>query len=238
MNTSSMTTLVTTFWRQRLGSPMRILIALFFFSFPLLFAVFTGNLNVMQNAAGPFALLLAAGAIGQDVSSGVLQLVFARPVARAEYVLSRWLACTIGASTLCALQLVLAVAGILIRGGHVAPLDAVALLLDDVLAGGAQVAVMLLLSAAVTGLGDLALFLLGMLSMQLTGMVAGANHWVVLGRIASELQSTLSPKLDLAWIAGHGSPAFAGLALVVSTIAIGLAGAMTLISRRELSYAD
>ena len=238
MNMSTMSTLVATFLRQRLGSPMRILIALFFFSFPLLFAVFTGNLNVVQNAAGPFALLLAAGAIGQDVSSGVLQLVFARPVARAEYVLSRWLACTLGASTICALQLVLAVAGILVRGGHVAPLDAVALLLEDLLAGGAQVAVMLLLSAAVTGLGDLALFLLGMLSMQVTGMVAGAKHWEVLARIAAEIQSTLSPKLDLAWIAGHGSPAFAGLALVLSTIAIGLAGAITLISRRELSYAD
>jgi ABC-type transport system involved in multi-copper enzyme maturation permease subunit len=233
-----MSTLVTTFLRQRLGSPMRILMALFFFSFPLLFAVFTGNLTVVQNAAGPFALLLAAGAIGQDVSSGVLQLVFARPVARAEYVVSRWLACTLGASILCALQLLLAVVGILARGGHVAPLDVVTMLLEDILAGGAQVAVMLLLSAAVTGLGDLALFLLGMLSMQLTGMVAGAKHWEVLARIAAEVSSTLSPKLDLAWIAGHGSPAFAGLALVLSTIAIGLAGAITLISRRELSYAD
>ena len=100
-------TLIETFLRQRLGSPMRILITLFFFSFPLLFAVFTSNLNVVQNAAGPFALILAAGAIGQDVASGVLQLVFARPVARAEYVLARWLACVLGASTLCALQLIL-----------------------------------------------------------------------------------------------------------------------------------
>lgn len=231
-------TLIETFLRQRLGSPMRILITLFFFSFPLLFAVFTSNLNVVQNAAGPFALILAAGAIGQDVSSGVLQLVFARPVARAEYVLARWLACVLGASTLCALQLILAVVGIMARGGHVAPLDGAALLLEDILASGAQVAIMLLLSAAVTGLGDLALYLLGLLGMQLTGMAANFKHWEVLARFVAEVQSTLSPRLDLAWIAGHGSPSFAGLALVFSTIALGLAGAMTFLGRRELSYAD
>lgn len=238
MISSAMPMLIETFLRQRMSSPMRILIALFFFSFPLLFAVFTGNLNVVQNAAGPFALLLAAGAIGQDVSSGVLQLVFARPVARAEYVLARWLSCLLGATTLCALQLALAVAGILARGGHVAPLDVAVMLLEDTLAGGAQVAVILLLSSMVSGLGDLALFLLGVLAAQLTGMIAGAKNWPVLARIAAEVSSTLSPKVDLAWLAGHGSPSFLGLALALSTIAFGLAGAMTLLSRRELSYAD
>ena len=35
--------------------------------------------------------MIAAGTIGQDVSSGVLQLLFARPVRRSEYVLSRWI---------------------------------------------------------------------------------------------------------------------------------------------------
>ena len=233
-----MSMLIEAFLRQRLSSPMRILMALFFFSFPLLYAIFSGSIQTVANAAGPFAVLLAAGAIGQDVSSGVLQLVFARPVKRAEYVMARWLACVSGATLICAVQLLLAVLGIVARGGHVGALDAAVMLLEDALAAGAIVAVVLMLSAMLKGLSDLALYLLGLLFAQIVGMVAGAKHWEWLAIAAAEISNTLSPKPDLAWMAGHGDPSFMGLALVLSTIALGLAAAITLVSRRELSYAD
>jgi ABC-type transport system involved in multi-copper enzyme maturation permease subunit len=41
--------------------------------------------------AGYYGVVFAAGSIGQDVSSGTLQLLLARPVTRPQYVVNRWL---------------------------------------------------------------------------------------------------------------------------------------------------
>jgi ABC-type transport system involved in multi-copper enzyme maturation permease subunit len=43
------------------------------------------------NSGATFAIILGTGIIGRDLSSGVLPLVFARPISRANYVFSKWL---------------------------------------------------------------------------------------------------------------------------------------------------
>src|ERR1043166_4430499 len=60
-------------------------------------AAITGTLSPLGGIASPLALILAAGAIGQDVSSGTLQLLLVRPVSRPSYLVNRWLASGLGA---------------------------------------------------------------------------------------------------------------------------------------------
>ncbi len=76
-------TLVTAFWRQRLTSPMRMVIALVFLSFGLMPVLLAGSIAMLgKNTMGVFGFVCAAGLIGQDVSSGVLTLAFGRPLRR------------------------------------------------------------------------------------------------------------------------------------------------------------
>ena len=76
-------TLITTFWRQRLSSPVRLVILFFMMTTPLLMLTAMPQMGLAAlGEALPIGMLFAAGMIGQDVGSGVLQLVFARPVRR------------------------------------------------------------------------------------------------------------------------------------------------------------
>jgi ABC-type transport system involved in multi-copper enzyme maturation permease subunit len=43
------------------------------------------------NSGATLAIILGTGIIGRDLSSGVLPLVFARPISRAQYVFTKWL---------------------------------------------------------------------------------------------------------------------------------------------------
>ena len=85
-------TLLLSFWRQRFTSPIRLVLLAVAFGVPLLILVFmpSAGFTPLGDTTG-LALIFAVGMIGQDLSSGVLQLLFARPVRRAEYVVSRWL---------------------------------------------------------------------------------------------------------------------------------------------------
>src|SRR4029079_16239697 len=90
--------LMMTYWRHRLGHMVWMLAFDAVVVLPVLVE--------LGGIAGPVdprilggvlwnGLLFGAGIIGLEASTGVLQLVFARPVTRAEYVLSRWLAAVI-----------------------------------------------------------------------------------------------------------------------------------------------
>jgi ABC-type Na+ efflux pump permease subunit len=212
-----MSTLIVTFLRQRARSPFRVLLAALMILPAVPFAIFSGSLSPVAGAGAALALVFAAGAIGQEISSGVLQLVFARPVTRAEFVFARWLACGGAVSALTLLQLLLATAGLLAHGAHVLPMEVLTYWLEDVLAGFAAAAFVL---------------------NSIAGTLAQFKHWEVLHRASDEILATMQPHPDLSWLAGHGDPAFASIAVVTSTTAIALAVAMTRLSRRELSYAD
>jgi ABC-type transport system involved in multi-copper enzyme maturation permease subunit len=50
-------------------------------------------------------LVLGTGIIGRDITSGLLPLILARPVTRAEYVLTKWLTLSIAASLITIIEL-------------------------------------------------------------------------------------------------------------------------------------
>ena len=218
---------------------MRIILAIAFFGFGVVPVLFLGSLGGLERAQlGAFGFLAAAGLIGQEVSSGVLTLVFARPIRRDHWVLGRWLGACALAAALIVLQVLVATL-VAVSRGHAPGLSEVALkILDGVLASTGLCAVLLMFSSLVPGLGDLGLLLLGMILGG--GLSAAGSHYALpwLARAGSELQACFDLKLDPAPFFGLGTISWFAVFSYLSTIAICLVIAIYAVNRKELSYAS
>lgn len=231
-------TLITAFLRQRLTSPMRLALLGLMTLFPLGGAAIMGTLEVFNNLAGPIAIILAAGAIGQDVSAGTLQLLLVRPVTRPSYVLNRWLAPVLGAIGIYGALLVLGTLVLFLRGTPPASMLLVRMLLEGLGDATGSAAVIVALSSLVGGLGDLALYFGSMIVLQMLNALAMFKNWNWLARTCAELNGVLSPDLSFAWLTtGLGPSAFMFVSFA-STVTLALAVAITRLNRRELSYAS
>ena len=178
-----------------------------------------------------------AGAIGQDISSGVLQLMFARPVTRPCYVFSRWFAAGAGGGALLLVQMVLACGFLLARGLRPDFAELLPAALAGIVLAFTASAVIVMLSSLASGLGDMALYFVATLVLTGSGQVARWKGWSVVERLADELGHVLAPQLHLAWLAGRGAPSWFELVSVLSTLTLSLAVAMLVVNRKELSYA-
>ena len=229
--------LISALLRQRLSSPMRLFILFALFVPSIGLAVFTNTFGAVAGGGYWFALVLAAGAIGQDISSGVLHLTFARPVTRPAYVTSRWFAAAAGGFALALARLLLTSALLAMRGAAPEPLVLCAAVIQDALLASVAAAIMVLFSALVDGLGDVAVFALSTLGLQIAHGLAQMRGWTLADRAIVELQHTLQPALNLAFLSGHGAPQWSGLVTAASTVALALGLAILAVNRRELSYA-
>jgi hypothetical protein len=230
--------IVTALWRQRLTSPMRLLLLLATFFPPLALTALMATPAPLHGLASFFAMVLAAGAIGQDVSSGVLQLTFARPVSRPSYVTSRWFAAGAGGFAIALVQLALAMLVLAARGAMPgAPLLFV-MALTSLVAAFTGAAVMIAFSSLVNGLGDVAIFAMAFIGLPIARTIAAGRGWYMAASAIGELSRTLQPSPDLGWIAGLGTPQWTDLATASSTITLALAVAIVAVNRKELSYAS
>jgi hypothetical protein len=229
--------LVSSLLRQRLASPLRVFILLALTLPALGLAVLSGTLAPVVGGGYWFALVLAAGAIGQDVSSGVLHLTFARPVTRPAYVLERWLAAAGGAFALALARLLLAAALLAARGASPAPAELLAAVIEDAVMASVAAAVMVMLSSLVSGLGDVALFTMTSIALQVGHLVAQMKHWMLADRVLVELQRTIKPELGFLWLSGHAGQPWSPYVAAASTVTLALAIAIVVVNRKELSYA-
>lgn len=232
-------TLVLAALRQRFTSPIRLVLLLLLGWMPMLQVLLAPRVGFAALGDCYFlALTLAAGMIGQDLSSGTLQLLLARPVTRAQYVFSRWGAIAAGSVLVVVLQTLCVAAIVLVRGAPV-PWDQAALYLgNSVLLASGVAAVMALLSSLASGIADLGLLLLVFLTAQVLEKVGMFKSWGWLERGAGELLRALKPGLDLAALV-HGGPAvWPAVAAYLSTVTLCLALAVLVMNRRELSYAS
>lgn len=229
--------LIVAFLRQRLTSPLRIILLGFSFLAPLGAVAITRNLSVLEGSPLWFAFILAAGAIGQEVSSGVLTLTFARPLRRSAYVFSRWAGAGGFAAALGLVQLAIGVMVIVARGTVPPGADAAALALECVFVSFTGAALMVMLSSLVNGLGDVGVWVIVTLVGSLVGGIARAEDWSARERAAQELQLTLIPSVHAGWLFGAGDPQPYGLIAALSTLTASLAVAVWVVNRKELSYA-
>ncbi len=231
-------TIAWTLARQRLASPMRVILTAVFFGFGLLSVLFGGNLAMLaRSQQGVFGFVMAAGLIGQEVSSGVLTLTFARPLRRSDYVLGRWLGASALGSACVALQVIIATGVALLRHGDPTASQVALKLLEGSLAVTGVCAVLLMFSSLVPGLGDLGLMLLALI----TGGVMSAMgmHWQIawLSRSGAEIHRFIDASLDLEPFIGPGAVSWFAVTSYLSTLSICLVVAIAAVNRRELSYA-
>jgi ABC-type Na+ efflux pump permease subunit len=231
-------TLIRSFLRQRLTSPMRLAMMFLFTFFPLGGLALSGQLSMLQGIAAPLAILFAAGAVGQDVSSGTLQLLLVRPVTRPAYLVSRWLGASLGAFAVTALTIVLGVLVLVLRGTPAAPVEVARVLLEAATSIAGHAVVMVMLSTLVGGLGDLAIFAATMFVAQMLQALAMLKRWDGLARACHEIQGALGPEVPLAGWAQGIPPSWFAIASWASTVTLALAVGIARLNRRELSYAS
>ena len=230
-------TLLVAFLRQRFTSPMRVGLLLIVTVFPLGAAIFANDLAPLAGPASAIALILSAGAIGQDVSSGTLQLLLVRPVSRPSVLLHRWLASVIAAVGITIVLLLLATLALLAHKTQPNALDLVRMVLEAACSAAGSAAVMVMLSTLVGGIGDVGLFVAAMIVTQMFSGLAMLEHWGALARACNEVQGVLSPQLSWAWML-HGTPlSWFAITSWASTVTLALAVGIARFNRRELSYA-
>jgi ABC-type transport system involved in multi-copper enzyme maturation permease subunit len=230
-------TLIAAFLRQRFTSPMRLGLLFIVTVFPLGGAVLMGTLSPLAGIASPIAFILAAGAIGQDVSSGTLQLLLVRPVSRPSVLVHRWLASALAATAITVLALVLGSVALVLRGAHPDALDLIRMVLESLCSAAGSAAVMVMFSTLVGGLGDVGLFFGTLILSQMFEALGAFEHWDWLVRACAEVHGVLSPQLSWEWLLQQTPPSWFALASWASTVTLALAVGIARLNRRELSYA-
>ena len=231
-------TLIVALLQQRLRSPARMLLVAAFFIVPLLAVAFARGFGIVPLRAGAaFAVFMGIGMLGQEISAGTVQLLFARPVTRAEYVVSRWLGAALAASALVVAQLALG-AGILVLRGDAPSMQSLALLAgEQVLVVFGTTSVLLLYSSLLPGVGDF----LGVMATAILGQAlqlgAALFRAPWLGRMGVELGRFVAPTLSPGPLFGHGPVSWFEIVSYFSTVTLCVALAIVILNRRELSYA-
>lgn len=231
-------TLVVAFLRQRLTSPMRLGLIVLMTLFPLALVAVMGSLSPLGGIAAPLALIFAAGAIGQDVSSGTLQLLLVRPVTRPEYLVSRWLASVIGALGLTLFMFALGTLVLMLRGSPPAAAELVRMSLESTSTSMGSAAVMIMLSTLAGGLADVGIYFASLIVLQMLAGVGQLKHWDWLTRATAELQAVLAPQMSFSWLGQHTPVSWFAVMSWASTLALALAIGLARLNRRELSYAS
>ena len=227
---------MTSTLKERFSNPIRLATILGLFLFPIPIALVDPRPNSSAFFHPLIAVAIASGILGLDFSTGVLALVFTRPIRRSTYALSKWAAVTLTAIALSSVQLIAVDAILRVRHDAGIPDLLSARLAERVVAAAGTSAVVLLLSALGSGLSDLAVWGLACIAAQTCRMVGLVNHDDFWLRFGEGLLFLLAP--------GYGSglaasllnfPALA-LAVFLTIAALGLS--VWVLERREITYSE
>jgi ABC-type transport system involved in multi-copper enzyme maturation permease subunit len=223
---------------QRALSPARSLLVLAIAGFPAMLLAFAPQIGPhLLESGGLIALILGAGLIGQETSSGVIQLLLARPVSRAEYVYSRWFAVGAFAAAVVLVEVTLGASVMALRGVP-PPIGATAIVaVEQVLAAFGLLSVLALFSSLLPGVGDVLAWVVANVAGGVLQMVGGAMRVPGLVRASEEIGRFLSPTLSLHGVYGGGVISWFQLISYFSTVTACLALAILVLNRREFSYA-
>lgn len=225
--------------RQRITSPVRLVLTAMAFFFPLAGVAVMPQVGVVAVQTGVFfAFVLGAGLIGQETSSGVMQLLFTRPVRRWEYVFSRWLAMATAIGLLLIAQILLAALIAAARGNPTDYRMCTFAFLDQVLKGVGVLSVLTLFSSFLPGIGDVAAIVLSFITSQVMVGVGNMMQRPRIVRTGQEVLKFLAPEIDTSSFLFRPPIAWLDFVAYFSTVTFCLAVAIVLINRREISYAS
>jgi len=219
--------LIVATWRERLLRPLFGGLCLVFCFSEISAARLTHEL---QDPVLILTLLIGAGSVGKDVSSGVLPLLFTRPLVRSRYVLAKWLAVGSAVTVLTALTL-LGEALVLARADLGVPrAEVTAAIFQSASTVFGISSVLVFFSVLLSSFAD-ALLWIGL------SVVPQIGHRFVGQRIAEEWQAFLYPSLE--WSATFDHPvAWFRVFSYFSTVTLCLCLAVLAVNRKELSYAS
>lgn len=232
-------TLVESLWRERLTSIPRMALILAGLSLNLLNSVLTGAGPPDPGSSALFLVfILGAGIIGRDVSSGTLHLILVRPVSRSEYVLSRWIGLAALASFFALVQLAVISVIAMTRGTLPASSLLITYFAEQVVLIFGVSAVLVFLSTLVGSNGDVVLLAAGMLATGMATMIGTGAQVPWLVTLGTEMGQLLVPHVDLTAIsAGDYQDPPRYVIYWFASVAVSLTLAITVITRRDFSYA-
>lgn len=229
-------TLFLTLIRNRLSSPARVVALVVPALWASIAAAMMHSLSPLASLGGYYAVVAAAGGIGQDVASGTLQLVLARPITRPGYVLSRWVAASALAT---AWNLATVVGGAALLAANGTPPDLGLLgrmAAEGALAAFGAAAVMLMFSSLVGGFGDVGLLIGAYFATSAFSAVTQHYGWITVSNVLNTVNASLAPTVALDGFA-QGTAPWTALTAWASTVTLALFLAIVRVNHRELSYA-
>jgi ABC-type transport system involved in multi-copper enzyme maturation permease subunit len=229
--------------RQKFGSPIVVALLALLALLIAFGAAGDGARGRAFQTASLAMIVLGAGAVSRDVSTGAVQMILARPLSRTDYLLGRWL------GVLAAFGVFLAVAAALVVLFSVAVLPAFhagpePLSVPGLLRGGAGAlldgllfsASLLCLSTFLPGYGDLVAYFLVVVGLGSLGGLGGALNRPELVNAARVARENLMPDPDWnALLAGQTSSLEPVGRWVLAVTALLLLAAL-IFRRREFAY--
>jgi ABC-type transport system involved in multi-copper enzyme maturation permease subunit len=215
-------------WRERLLRPLFGVLLLGLLGSYVMMA---GGMQDLNDPVLILVLLIGGGAIGKEVTSGVLPLIFTRPLVRGHYVLTKWFALASAIAILSTATLLAQAAWLAQRGAGLPGAEVAAAVFTSVTSAIGMTAVLLPLSVLASGYSDV-LFWIGI------GLVPTLGRKYIPQRVAEEWQMFLHPSLDWGALFGAAPVGWFRLFSYLSTVTLCLCLAVLAANRKELSYAS
>ncbi len=185
----------------------------------------------------PAVAAVAAGVIGNDSTGGIMPLIFARPISRTKYLVTKW------ASTIlfsCLLMIILD--GLQLSIASMRPeimpdLQTILLGMGNQLFKCAGLStVLVFFSTLLPSFGDVALYGGLTLAAQSTGNVGCWLKMPELASLGKDLEKFINPSFDLAQVFFVQYPSAAEIFTYSSQIMLFLAAAVIVINQKEIGY--
>jgi ABC-type transport system involved in multi-copper enzyme maturation permease subunit len=229
--------------RQKFGSPIVVALLALLALLIAFGAAGDGARGRAFQTASLAMIVLGAGAVSRDVSTGAVQMILARPLSRTDYLLGRWL------GVLAAFGVFLAVAAALVVLFSVAVLPAFhavpePLSVPGLLRGGAGAlldgllfsASLLCLSTFLPGYGDLVAYFLVVVGLGSLGGLGGALNRPELVNAARVARENLMPDPDWNALLAGQNPSLEPVGRWVLAVTALLLLAALIFRRREFAY--
>jgi ABC-type transport system involved in multi-copper enzyme maturation permease subunit len=221
--------LVVATWRERLSRPVPVAVCIL-----ICFATSGLALTSTHGLEDPtltLALILGAGTIGREVSSGVLALLLTRPVVRTTYLLAKWTAVAAAVAALACLTLVAQTILLRSHGIDISGSELWVAAFSSASSAFGLTAVLLLFSVFLPGAADIGLWI----ALNLVGFLV---QRVLPMRLHTEWRNFLQPTLG--WTSTFGATPISWFSVFsyASTVTLCLSLAALTLNRKEISYAS
>jgi len=230
--------------KQLWNRPVRLLLLAGFVAFPLVVDIMIRQMGLKGAASSEviigntsmFVLIIGTGIIGQDVSDGILPLIFSRPIKRWQYILTKWLTVAFMASVvaffnlICHLVLAHGFTVDLIK--NVVPLDLVQIFLLSM----GTTSVMLLLSSLLPGAADIGVILLLCAACYVMMILEHALHVPGMMDTAGNIFAILFPSFAPGDIHSLRTLLSIEVGRYFAILLVCLSGSVLLVNQREISY--